>query len=989
MTLDENEPLLTQPPEEWRAVDRKRDLAAVAGAVSEVTQLTTRESCSAANQSQNEEGPSTRDSSFGSLPEPLPFQPRVSQRIEESKDSDDSNRTRCDTDTGMRFRNEAVPMFQTAGKKLPIHVSSESLLHANDLLSGLAVEKPCTHRDTPNKQLNAARRGDDSGDDLPVALKLTQFHENNSLDTTRSIVPLKCPVFQTAGKNKIIHVSADSISYANNLMSRTEVRPAHKHQEMPRLDDSPDMLCENDSTTATANSALNSMQRENTMEPMLGACPTFRTAGKNVKIHVSEESLSTANNLLSETDVENSTCKEPLHGRLNDASHKACHDSSNVPTGASLSSIQPDYDNVLNKFNPIKDSTGPCPVFQTAGKNLTIHVSAESLSNAHSLLSLENYDVQKSTDVPVTEYKFTHRNDAVTPPEAKTNTTRRTILNPYRNLKPNTYTPSKRSGHQVSQSSFNNINTNSAQVVTGFASNKLLYNPYTKTTSKVSTFSARNCITTNDNQTFVKNPYISAKSAPVNPSKTPFATKSTTEPAQSSTHSREMATSVSTDNIISSSTTVPRRVPSSRFFSMADRLPSRNVSYLPAEILTVGELYRYLYHNYDEHKNTTKQGQKLDSEDAAKPVYRKLTSVRITGVLLCTFYSDADRGKRELYSGGQLLLIGDPLEKTRFSNMQERNVKPNLDNERRTQDCSVTIETVSATPKTNVSMEKSTTSDKTTALTTPLLNGVSTNVNSNKVMSAGRSGGLTSDKKRKLVCTKNYGRNSLSSSTGIVRKFQTPKRTESTLSYPTYGTANRGSLFSSSKKFASRSLFGDNSATNCKNHGPSHIIRRHPSPIVPVWNGSTPDCNGLDGSVTGDLVMIMGDIVVECCGSCKNLANGCIEEEAAPTTDEVEVDVSVDSKPSDNVPILDVRDAARFIASCASNREGVNARKNCSQCIRFLRARFVKNANGTDMNLQKEALRVRREYIRRRREDMSLLLSGSSEHFAIGAGPYI
>jgi hypothetical protein len=171
------------------------------------------------------------------------------------------------------------------------------------------------------------------------------------------------------------------------------------------------------------------------MKPMLGACPAFQTAGKNVNIHVSEESLSNANNLFSEIDVENSTCKGPLHGRLNDASDKAYHDSLNVPTGASLSSIQPDYDNVLDKSYPINDSIGPCPVFQTAGKNRTIHVSAESLSNAHSLLSLENSDVPMSHDAPVTECKFTNRSDVVTSAEAKTNTTRRTVLNPYRNHK--------------------------------------------------------------------------------------------------------------------------------------------------------------------------------------------------------------------------------------------------------------------------------------------------------------------------------------------------------------------------------------------------------------------------------------------------------------------------------------------------------------------------------------------------------------------------
>ncbi|KAL3792167.1 hypothetical protein HJC23_009631 [Cyclotella cryptica] len=992
MTLDDDEPLLTQPPEEWRAVEGRRAFAAGAGTMAEVNERTSGQSCA---ETQNEEIPSRRYSPFISLSEALPCHARVSERIDESDDFGDNHQTTSGSDAGFRFGNAPFPLFQTAGKNLPTHVSNETLLQANDLLSGLGEKMPHTHQQTSNNQFNAVPDklcGNSSASVPPGALQSIQTNERKALDSTRSIMPMtSCPMFRTAGRNVSTTVTTESLSYADDLLARTEVGTSHNHREMPHnsIDDAPEK-CDNVSSMVSAYSNLNSIQKdENSINPTLGACTTLRTAGKDANRHASEENLSIGNNLLSGTDTE-STCPEPLHGRLNDASDKECHDdSSNIPPGASLSSIRSDNDDVLDKANPIDASTVPCPVFQTAGKNVTIHVSAESLMNAQTLLSLENGGVQKSHDASIAKCGITNRTVAMTSSEVNTSTTRRAVLNPYRNHKPNAHTSSKRTIHQVNQSTYNNITTNSAQVAAAAGSSKQLYNPYTKTTSNLSTLRAKNCATSNDFQTAVKNPYISTKSVPINPSKTPFATKQTNEPTKLSTHSRGAETPISTTSRINLTTTIPRPRQSSRFFLMADRLPSRNVSYQPAEILTVGELYRYLYSNYDDYDNTTKDGRKIDNEDATKPAYRKLTSVRITGVLLCTSYSNVDDDKRELYGSGQWLLIGDPLERTRFAKVQEQNMKSNLDQGRCTQDYSATEGAVSATPKSNVSMEKSATSDKPASLTTTFQNSVSSSLNSNKVMSAGRSGGLASDKKRKLVCTKNYGRNSLSSSTGIVRKFQTPKRMDSTSSYPANGMATRGALFSSCKKVVSKSL-SDKSATKGKNHGPSHIIRRHPSPIVPVWNGSTLDSSGLDGSVTGDLVMIMGDIVVECCHSCKNLVGCDTEEEAAPKLDEEQkLNDSETSKRSDDIPILDVREAARFIASCASNSEGSNARNVCSHCARFLRARFVKNANGTDMNLQKEALRVRREYIKKRKEDMALLLSDSVELFAVGSGPYL
>jgi hypothetical protein len=152
-----------------------------------------------------------------------------------------------------------------------------------------------------------------------------------------------------------------------------------------------------------------------------------------------------------------------------------------------------------------------------------------------------------------------------------------------------------------------------------------------------------------------------------------------------------------------------------------------------------------------------------------------------------------------------------------------------------------------------------------------------------------------------------------------------------------------------------------------------------------VWNGSTRDGNGLDGSVTGDLVMIMGEIVVELCDECKDreVGQSVAEEEQKQDAEHSTL------RPSSSVHVQDIRAAARLISLLASQGDNVKAKTGCSQCIKFLQARFVKNANGTDMNLQKEALRSRREYMNKRRNEMSSIISGGLNHFVIGSGPYM
>jgi hypothetical protein len=135
---------------------------------------------------------------------------------------------------------------------------------------------------------------------------------------------------------------------------------------------------------------------------------------------------------------------------------------------------------------------------------------------------------------------------------------------------------------------------------------------------------------------------------------------------------------------------------------------------------------------------------------------------------------------------------------------------------------------------------------------------------------------------------------------------------------------------------------------------PSAIIQNHPSPIVLVWNGSRWDGNELDGSVIGDLVMIMGEIVIELCDRCKDHKGDEIMTEVneqAPHVDNCSIRSS-----SVSACVHNIQDAARLISSLASRYHAIDDKRCCDLCVKFLRARFVKNANGTDMNLQKQAL---------------------------------
>mmetsp|Transcript_21785 Transcript_21785/g.45999 ORF Transcript_21785/g.45999 Transcript_21785/m.45999 type:complete len:345 (+) Transcript_21785:205-1239(+) len=263
------------------------------------------------------------------------------------------------------------------------------------------------------------------------------------------------------------------------------------------------------------------------------------------------------------------------------------------------------------------------------------------------------------------------------------------------------------------------------------------------------------------------------------------------------------------------------------------------------------------------------------------------------------------------------------------------------------------------------------------------------------------------------------------------KKFVTPKRLDSTGPLTSTVRKDFKKRVGLSSALKNRSFRHSNplvNTGNVKSSRPEYIIHRHPSPILPIWIGSFYNGDGLDGSVVGDLVMIMGEVVIEHCANCqKDIGEedhpsenkGCDNSDENITESPADVDGISDSSNNNttnerpnasliatpNQKIKGVNNAANSIAACArrsseessvnpQSQTSANSAKNttfCSYCTRFLRARFVKNANGTDMNLQREALRARRKYMMERKRQMECLVPtknmANGELYSVGFGP--
>ncbi|KAL7434406.1 hypothetical protein ACHAXH_003477 [Discostella pseudostelligera] len=512
-----------------------------------------------------------------------------------------------------------------------------------------------------------------------------------------------------------------------------------------------------------------------------------------------------------------------------------------------------------------------------------------------------------------------------------------------------------------------------------------------------------------------------------------------------------------------------------------ERLPSRNVSYQPAEILTVSELYRYLYENKHRHNSDDDVDHHLQHEirlsltadstaesaaarnsnsgcvESDPTFFNEITSVRITGTLLCVATSNPDeRGdsaKNSLYGQGTYFLIGDPLETSRLLKKEviqseqryPQNAKSNAagaatvtpkDGLASTLKSDNASDAVSSTatnaPSAQCVDASNSVTDQTEDSSTtkpsaakPANNGNDTTNNTLKSKPLHR--GILNTQKKKLVYNgggkrlsfggKGLGANGRvggGSSSLLMdgRKFVTPKRIDSSTNVTKrvgFSAVMKRAPFASTRIAGS----GGTSATNPK---PEYVIQHHPSPIVPVWLGAFYNDDGLDGSVVGDLVMIMGEILTEYCVNCKinhsaihsnesrndagNKETNAMGAECSNAGAGEESRFQSHESPTVSTQLRGVLDAATSIAGIAerissghqSPSPTITTKRSscCSECSRFLSARFVKNANGTDVRLQREALLARRAYMQERKRQIDSLIPGgivSKGIFSVGCGP--
>ncbi len=743
--------------------------------------------------------------------------------------------------------------------------------------------------------------------------------------------------FATAGSGKAIAVNEEEMSKAVEVLTGSGGVELEENNEA--FDDHQDK----------------SDQQAFAMNSMGG----FATAGSGKAIAVNEEEIAKATKVLAD--------KEEAGVEVN-----TTHDEQNS-SGT----------NALN-------TTGG---FASAGSGKAIAVNEEDIAKATQILA-DDGDKCEVTAVPppavaAVTSKMTPKVVQFQQPKSTT------VINPYAR---------KRSIDQISNGGVSKSTSSGIAPAAASAgptmptpSRKLVFNPYAKTKQTT--------------KPVVRNPYakVSTTTASRSSSSVMPQPPKGSSVAPTTTNNDTMQNAFNTFNTSSVILPTPKetsfRLKGISFsLPIAERLPSRNVSYKPAEILTVGELYQYLY----------------GADAPTVNDFRELQSVRITGTLLCVSTSTSaeyEGSKGDLYSNGTFLLLGDPLEKNRFptktlpQQQQQSSLQVSNNNASMTRTVTksrpVSILRNKHTPLVRSGTPALTSHVNGQQITTPVTTNTSTQPVSTTIIKKPimRGGLLNNSKPKKFVYSSNRNRSSLGG--GLHRKFITPKRGATPAA-----TNTTGRVTSSIMRKRPLSMIKSASVSSGRNNVKVEtVIQRHPAPLVPVWIGSFLDDDGLDGSVLNDLVMVMGEIVVEHCSYCQERNGVGSDEQPAnrkaksvendDDKEEAKKDESSDKEAGEPklVAVKSVRDAALSVAALASkcadsnsqSKDRAKKRPFCGDCICFLSARIVKNANGTDMNLQKESLRVRREYFNQRKRQMESLMQGmvKNQLFSVGCGPLV
>ena len=775
--------------------------------------------------------------------------------------------------------------------------------------------------------------------------------------------------FATAGSGKAITVNEDEIAKATNMLAdNNDVDVDHSSY--------------GDEQHSFGVSAFNTTGG-------------FASAGSGKAITVNEEEMAKATNLLADNNNDVDAGMSTDYDTQVEPAQQACAMNSmgGFATAGSGKAIAVNEEEIAKATKVLADkeeagvdvdtthdeqnSSGSNALnttggFASAGSGKAIAVNEEGIAKATQILA-DDEDKCEATTVPPTAVaavasKMTSKVVQFQQPKSTT------VINPYAR---------KRSIDQISNGGVSKSTSSGIAPVAASAgptmptpSRKLVFNPYAKTKQTT--------------KPVVRNPYAKVSTTTATTSSSVMPQPPKERRVAPTRNNNTMQNAFNTSSVILPTPKETAFLLKGISFSLpiAERLPSRNVSYKPAEILTVGELYQYLY-GADAHTAND---------------FRELQSVRITGTLLCCVSTSTSEGsKDDLYSNGTFLLLGDPLEKNRFptkplpQQQQQSSLQVSNNNASMTRTVTksrpVSILRNKHTPLVRTGTPALTSHVNGHQITTPATTNTSTQPVSTNIMKKPimRGGLLNNSKPKKFVYSSNRNRSSLGG--GLHRKFITPKRGATPAA-----TNTTGRVTSSIMRKRPLSMIKSASVSSGRNNVKVEtVIQRHPAPLVPVWIGSSLDDDGLDGSVLNDLVMVMGEIVVEHCSYCQERNDVGSDEESAngkaksvdgnnDDKEEAKKDESSDKEAGEPklVAVKSVRDAALSVAALASkcadsnsqSKDRARKRPFCGDCICFLSARIVKNANGTDMNLQKESLRVRREYFNQRKRQMESLMQG-------------
>ena len=838
--------------------------------------------------------------------------------------------------------------FVTGGSRTAITVSDEQIAKAQMIL------------DTTNNHPLHDDDDDDNNNEQDNNHKNIMYASNGS--NTSVIETAHNVGFCTGGSRKAIEITKEQLHKAGKILEATTTMMQHpQQQDSSTLNNTEYDNISNDDGLVIHNNRLNDHNTKSSI--MLGFC----TGGSGKSISVSDEQIASAIKLL-DTDQQDTVSQWGAGDDDNDDEEEG--DIKTQPVTQLMT--QPcDLARVRRHGAEIENERyhqqmaiilPPAQAMTGSGNDVTDMMEIDQTTNS----SLQRADVGRGYDTNT----LVNTADIIATPNHGTNIVTNAVTNPY-----------------ARNSCMESLLKRPFDQISGEIRNQV-YNPYHKSNQTSS-------------KRIVGNPYSKSRTSRSDIVNLPAST------TINNSHQERPPPTVAPVSSV-------RRTGVSISLPMVERLPSRNVSYRPAEILTVSELYHYLYECWE------------DAEDDKGPSKRtasskELISVRITGMLLCVANSitdEKDGVRANLYNSGMYLLVGDPLDNTR---LVRKDNTANMDLEQNTVGSkmnNVTNIKVSKTGLTSILRIKSASTLQSSTDTTrvpgvtpataikyheptkkgpaakPENESDNTDISNRKPASRGI---LNTTKKKKLVYNGGGSRLSfggLGAGKGIGglggRKFTTPKRASSSV-VPVNNLMKK----TSSSLHAKRGLFTSIHSTNNKNLNPIQIIQRHPSSLVPVWIGSSYDDDGLDGSVVGDLVMIMGEIVTELCINCHQRDTSA-PNDGSENSDlqQEETNAEGDSNKTSRIPLIPVAqlrgvtDAANLLASTAMKISGKSLKCGCR---RFLQARLIKNANGTDMSLQRESLRVRRAYMAERKRLMEALttVENADKIYSVGYGtPY-